>query len=292
LASEPALNHPSSARCGVPRHRPPPVACDCHMHFFAAHYPLAAKARHAERDASVADYRLLQKRLGLQRVVVVQPTAYGTDNRCTLDAIAELGLAVARGVAVVGTAATDAELAALHAGGIRGVRFRMLDKPELPWEMLEVMAARIAPLGWHIQFQMDGRQLHTEEARLAGLPCPLVIEHGGKFLEPVGLDHPGFRALARLLDNGRTWVKISGAYMTSKTGAPAYADVGVVQRALIKHAPERAVWATNWPHPLSTGGSLPDDAALLDRLFEWAGSRAVFERVLVANPAALYGFSR
>jgi D-galactarolactone isomerase len=260
------------------------------MHFFAARYPLAANARRAEADATVADYRALQARLGLERVVVVQPTTYGRDNRCILEAIAELGTA-GRGVAVIGAEATDAQLAALHAGGIRGVRFRMNDKPELPWEMLEVMAARIAPLGWHIQFQMDGRQLHTEEARLAGLPCPLVIEHGGKFLEPVGLDHPGYCALARLLDNGRTWVKISGAYMTSKTGAPAYADVAVVQRALIKQAPERAVWATNWPHPLSSGKSLPDDAALLDRLFEWAGSRAVFERVLVANPAALYGFS-
>jgi D-galactarolactone isomerase len=260
------------------------------MHCFAARYPLAAKARHGERDAGVADYRLLQKRLGLERVVVVQPTAYGTDNRCTLDAIAELGLAAARGVAVVGTAATDAALAALHAGGIRGVRFRMLDRPELPWEMLEVMAARIAPLGWHIQFQMDGRRLHTEEARLARLPCPLVIEHGGKFLEPVGLDHPGFRALARLLDNGRTWVKISGAYMTSKTGAPAYADVAAVQRALIAHAPERAVWATNWPHPLSGGGAMPDDAAMLDLFFEWAGSAAVAHRILADNAAALYGF--
>jgi D-galactarolactone isomerase len=259
------------------------------LNFCAARSPLAANARRAEPEATVADYRALQSRLGLQRVVVVQPTTYGRDNRCTLDAIAELGPA-ARGIAVVGAEATDAQLAALHAGGIRGVRFRMNDKPELPWEMLDEMAARIAPLGWHIQFQMDGRQLHTEEARLARLPCPLVIEHGGKFLAPVGLDHPGFRALARLLDNGRTWVKISGAYMTSKTGAPAYADVAVVQRALIAHAPERAVWATNWPHPLSGGGPMPDDAAMLDLLFEWAGSPTVFERVLVANPAALYGF--
>jgi D-galactarolactone isomerase len=259
------------------------------MHFFASRYPLAANARRAEPEATVADYRALQARLGLQRVVVVQPTTYGKDNRCALDAIAGLG-ADARGIAVIGADTNDAQLAALHAGGIRGVRFRMNDKPELPWEMLEVIAARIAPLGWHIQFQMDGRQLHTEEARLAGLPCPLVIEHGGKFLEPVDTAHPGFRALARLLDNGRTWVKISGAYMTSKTGAPDYADVAVVQRALTAHAPERCVWATNWPHPLSGGGAMPDDAAMLDLLFEWAGSAAIASRILADNPAALYGF--
>ena len=262
------------------------------MHFFAARYPLAAQARHASPDATVADYRLLQARLGLERVVVVQPTAYGTDHRCTLAAIAELAaLGVpARGIATIGTNATDAELARLHAGGIRGVRFRMLEPPALPWDMLEAMAARIAPLGWHVQFQMDGRALPTEAARLARLQCPLVIEHGGKFLEPVGPDHPGVGALKRLLDNGRTWVKISGAYMTSQTGAPDYADVAVVQRALIAHAPERCVWATNWPHPPATPASMPDDAALLDLLFTWAGNAGVARRILADNPAALYGF--
>ena len=126
------------------------------MHIFDSRFPLAEKARRKEQDAPVSEYRKVQQRLGLERVVVVQPTAYGRDNRCTLEAIAALG-GGARGIAVVDTSVADAELERLTRGGIRGVRFRMLDTPELPWEMLDEMAARVAAFGWHIQFQMDGR---------------------------------------------------------------------------------------------------------------------------------------
>lgn len=260
------------------------------MHIFDSRFPLAAKARRQEADAPVSEYRMLQQRLGLERVVVVQPTAYGRDNRCTLEAIAELGQ-VARGIAVVDTAVTDAELEALTRGGIRGVRFRMLDQPELPWEMLEEMAARIAGFGWHIQFQMDGRDLATRAPLLASLASEVVIEHIGKFLEPVGVDHPGFVALLELLDSGRAWVKLSGAYMTSRSGPPRYEDVSVLARALVRHAPERMVWASNWPHPIAAhGGETPDDQQLLALLADWAPDRAVRDCTLAANPARLYRF--
>ncbi len=260
------------------------------MHIFAARYPLAAKARRREPDAPVSEYRKLQRALGLERVVVVQPTAYGTDNRCTLEAIASFG-GNARGVAVVDDTVSEAEIRRLTAAGMRGVRFRMLDEPELPWEMLPRMAARVAAHGWHIQFQMDGRELHTREALLKSLPCDLVIEHIGKFLEPVGVDHPGFRALLRLVDGGRCWVKLSGAYMTSRAGPPRYEDVGVLAKALVKHAPGRMVWATNWPHPLPPGQTRPDDARLLDLLLEWAPDEATRRRILADNPCLLYGFT-
>lgn len=194
----------------MPRLQTPPGACDCHMHFFDSRYPLAAKARRQEPDASVADYRKIQRRLGLDRVVVVQPTAYGRDNRCTLDAMAQMGPS-ARGIAVIDETITATELDSMHAAGMRGVRFRMLEPPELPWELLPAMARRIGSLGWHIQFQMDGRDLHLRAAELSALPCPVVIEHIGKFLEPVSVDHPGFQALLKLLDTGRCWVKLSGA---------------------------------------------------------------------------------
>jgi D-galactarolactone isomerase len=259
------------------------------MHIFDSRFPLAEKARRKEADAPASEYRKVQQRLGLERVVVVQPTAYGRDNRCTLEAIAALGTG-ARGIAVVDTSITDAELEQLTRGGIRGVRFRMLDQPELPWEMLGEMAARVAAFGWHIQFQMDGRYFEEREALLKGLPGTVVIEHIGKFLEPVPVDHPGFRSLLRLVDGGRCWVKLSGAYMLSKSGPPLYADIGVLAKELVKRAPERLVWASNWPHPLSRGGPLPDDAVLLDLLLDWAPEEKTRNRILAVNPAELYGF--
>ena len=273
----------------LPKLKTPPGACDCHMHIFDSRFPLAEKARRQEADAPVSEYRKLQQRLGLERVVVVQPTSYGRDNRCTLEAIAQLG-AGARGIAVVDSGATDAELERLTRGGIRGVRFRMLDQPELPWEMLGEMAARVAAFGWHVQFQMDGRYFEEREDLLKRLPGTLVIEHIGKFLEPVAPAHPGFRSLLRLVDAGCCWVKLSGAYMMSKSGPPLYADIGVLAKALVERAPERLVWASNWPHPLSRGGAMPEDAVLLDLLLDWAPDEKVRNRILAANPAELYGF--
>jgi D-galactarolactone isomerase len=259
------------------------------MHIFDSRFPLAEKARRKESDATVSEYRKVQQRLGLERVVVVQPTAYGKDNRCTLEAIAQLG-AGARGIAVVDTTVSDAELERLTQAGMRGVRFRMLDQPELPWDMLGEMAERVAAFGWHIQFQMDGRHLEEREELLERLPGTLVIEHVGKFLEPVPPDHPGFRSLLRLVDTGRCWVKLSGAYMMSKSGPPLYSDIGALAKALVLRAPERLVWASNWPHPLSRGGPMPDDAVLLDVLLDWAPDEETRSRILAGNPAALYGF--
>lgn len=272
-----------------PRLKAPAGACDCHMHIFDSRFPLAAKARREEQDAPVAEYREVQQRLGLERVVVVQPTAYGRDNRCTLEAVAALGNG-ARGIAVIDTTVGDAELERLTRAGMRGVRFRMLDQPELPWDMLGEMAARVAAFGWHIQFQMDGRYFEERETLLARLPGTIVIEHIGKFLEPVPADHPGFRSLLRLVDAGRCWVKLSGAYMMSKSGPPLYADIGVLAKELVRRAPERLVWASNWPHPMSRGGPMPDDAALLDLLLDWAPEAGARNRILADNPAQLYGF--
>ena len=261
------------------------------MHIYDSRFPLAANARRKEADAPVSEYRKVQERLGLERVVVVQPTAYGKDNRCTLQAIAELGPA-ARGVAVVDDSVTDAELGRLTLAGIRGVRFRMLDTPELPWELLPSMAARLVAIGWHVQFQMDGRYLHERESLLAALPCTLVVEHIGKFLEPVPPSDPGFQALLRLLDSGRVWVKLSGVYMMSKSGPPLYEDIGVLAKALVRHAPQRLVWASNWPHPLPSRTFAPDDAALLDVLLDWAPEESTRNRILATNPAQLYGFEK
>ncbi len=218
----------------------------------------------------------------------MQPTTYGLDNRCTLNAIAELGLDNARGVAVVDASVADAELARLTDAGIRGVRFQMLGGGALPWDALEPVAARIAPFGWHILLQMDGRLLPEREAMLAKLPATLVIDHVGKFLEPVPVADPAFQTLLRLLGNGHTWLKLTAAYEVSKSGPPTYADVGALAKAAVKTAPERMIWASNWPHV--SVKTLPDDAALMDLMLEWAPDEKTRNRILVDNPAKLYGF--
>jgi len=272
-----------------PRLKAPPGACDTHMHFYDAKFPKAPTAFIQPPPASVADYRKMQQRLGLTRVVIVQPSTYGTDNRCTLEAMAALGDS-ARGVAVVDTSVSDDELARLTKAGIRGIRFLMLKGGALPWEILETMAARVHPFGWHVQLQLDGRELPEREAMIKRLPGTLVIDHVGKFLEPVTVDHPGFKVLQRLLGNGRTWMKLSAPYEVSKKGPPNYDDVGALAKAMVKQAPERMLWASNWPHPSAPKDDMPDDAVLLDTLLDWAPDEATRRRILADNPAQLYGF--
>lgn len=269
----------------------PPGACDCHMHIYGdpAIYPSAPNSPFAPVAGGTIDgYLALRQLLGLTRAVVVQPSAYGTDNRCTMAAVARMD-GDARAVVVVDETADDAELDRLTRAGARGLRFFMLPGGVLGWDRLAPLAARVAPFGWHIQLQMDGRFLHEREAELMQLPCPLVIDHNGKFLEPVNTDHPGFAALCRLIESGKAWVKTSGVYETSRSGAPDYADVSVLARSLIDRFPERCVWATNWPHP-SKPGNPPNDSNLVDLFAGWCGSTERMHRILVDNPATLYGF--
>lgn len=271
-----------------PKLKAPPGTCDTHMHIYDARYPTAPTAAFTPPDASVAAYLKLRARLGIARTVVVQPTTYGTDNRCTLAAIAAIGDS-ARGVAVVDQSVTDAELERLTQAGIRGIRFHMLAGAALPWDILGTMAARVGKFGWHVQLQLDGRTLPDREALLKRLPGTLVIDHVGKFLEPVPADHPGFKTLLRLLENGRTWVKLSAPYEWSKSGPPNYSDVGRLATALSRAASERILWATNWPHP-TPGVPKPDDAWMLDMMQEWVPDDATRTGMFVDNPAKLYGF--
>ncbi len=269
----------------------PAGTCDCHIHFYGPRdrYPVAPTSPFPPPNAPVRKYREVMKSLGIDHVVVVQPSAYGKDNRCTVDAIAKLG-PCARGVAVVDLDTPDAELQSLTAAGIRGVRFHMLPGGVLPWDILEDVAARVHDFGWHVQLQLDGRDLPRYEDVLHRLPGALVIDHTGKFLEPVPTDHQGFQTLFRLIDSGRVWIKLSAPYETSKVGAPSYSDVGVLAKALIAAAPERMVWASNWPHP-SAQDNPPDEAMLMGTLLEWMGDDETRHQILVDNPTTLYGFN-
>jgi D-galactarolactone isomerase len=238
-------------------------------------------------DAPVAAYRVVQRDLGLTRLVVVQPNGYKFDNACTEDALRQFG-GVARGIATIRPDTGAAELKRLTRAGFRGARCYMLNGGYLSWDDVEAIAARVRPYGWHVQLQFDGRTLPDHWQRLARLPVDVVIDHNGKFLEPVLTSNPAFGVLLDLLAGGRTWVKLSAPYETSKVGAPGYDDVSALARALAAVHPERCLWATNWPHPGQNPA--PATVAMLDLLLDWAPDAQVQRRILVDNPARLYGF--
>lgn len=270
--------------------RLPEDSCDCHLHVYgpADVYPVAPTSPSPPPDAPLRRYRDLMAMLGIARAVIVQPSAYGFDNRCTLDSMATLGNA-ARGVVVVPSDIAEAELERLTAAGVRGIRCHMLPGGLIPWEAIPTMAARVHAFGWHVQLQLDGRALPERMPMLRELPGDLVIDHTGKFLEPVGVNHPAFRALSDLVDGGRTWVKLSAPYETSRSGPPSYADVGALAQALVVATPERMLWGTNWPHP-SAADAPPNDLELADTILGWIGDERTRRTVLVDNPAEVYGF--
>jgi D-galactarolactone isomerase len=266
----------------------PPGACDTHMHFYDQGIP-GAPGTFLPGHFPVEPYRAMQKLLGLERVIVVQPNAYTDDNRVTLDAIKQIGKS-AKGVAVVKPGVKDAELERLTKGGICAIRIMTLHGGTLGFDVMDELMARVHPFGWHANIQLDGRELPVVEAQIKRLPGKFVIDHTGKFLEPVPPEHEAFKSLLRLVDTGRCWVKLSAPYETSKTGAPKYADVGRLAKALVKHAPERMLWASNWPHPSARKPLPPDDGDLLDLLLDWAPDDATRKKILVDNPAELYSF--
>jgi len=283
---------PNSSGTELPKLKAPALACDCHHHIYDT-ARFAPPQAGAEPNARVAEYRLLQRRLGTTRDVVVTPRAYGTDNRVTLDAITRFG-ANSRGVAVIHPTITDAELNALAKGGIRGIRFSLGANPTATaattLDMIEPLSKRVNALGWHVQIFMDADQIAASEDLWPRLPSVIVFDHMGHIPQPVGIKHPAFTIIRRLVDKGRTWVKLSVTYGMTQDGPPTYADVNKVGQAYVQAAPERMVWGSNWPHPNET--NKPDDAMLFDLLTQWAPREATRRRILVENPAILYGFEK
>lgn len=271
-----------------PHLRVPEGACDTHMHIYDPRYLTLPGVHLPAMRGQISEYRLLQSRLGLTRVVIVQPVAYGTDNSCTLDAMAKIGPR-ARGVAVLDPLAPDTEFVRLTRLGIRGLRYFMLAGGVLGWGTLARMAARCAEHGWHVQIQLEGPELAERELLLAALPCDVVIDHIGRFAAPIVMSRPGVQALFSLLETGRCWVKLSAPYHGSKSGPPDYEDVGGLARELVRTNPSRLLWATNWPHP-SFAADFPEESDLIDLLGAWAPDPAVQQSILVDNPAKLYGF--
>ncbi|MBI4188929.1 MAG: amidohydrolase family protein [Betaproteobacteria bacterium] len=285
---------PAPHSCGTesPRLGAPANSCDCHMHIYDNRFP--AVAGPAPLNFPVNAYRLLQKRIGTTRTVIVSPKVYGTDHRCTLDAISQLGSTATRGIAVVHPNVTDADLRRLADAGIRGIRFTV-GKPAVAVttiDMIEPLAKRIDDLGWHVQIHMLADQIVENADLLQRVVSPIVFDHMGRLPQPAGIKHAAFQVIRRLLDKGRTWVKLSGAvFPDSKLGSPTYADLTEIAEAYIKAAPERMVWGSDSPHALEKEMP-PDDVVLFDLLAQWAQDEPTRRRILVDNPEALYGFPK
>lgn len=285
---------PFSAGSTPPRYRAPAFAADCHIHIFDPdRFPYPNPTSTPPPKATVADYRLLRRKLRTTRTVVVTPSNYTTDNRCTLDAIAQLGSNV-RGVAVIDDTFSDSQLKELNRGGIRGIRFNLTRPGGAGAELIRPLASRVAPLGWHVQIHMTADGILQNLPNLTGLPTDLVIDHMGRIPGDVGTNHPAYPAILSLIDTGHTWVKLSGVYHESPAGPPDYPDRSAVGKAFATYAPERMLWGSDWPHPTASRGEvpMPDDAAMLDLFAAWVPRTRDRRRILVENPSQVYGFSR
>lgn len=267
-------------------------ACDCHLHVYDARFRPAPGAV-VPAGMTLDDYLAARAPFGTERAVLVQAKVFGADNACLIDALARLE-GNGRGVAVVEPTISDAELAKLHAAGVRGLRYSLWDPASAvadPDDMTE-MAARVAPLGWHLQLHMRARQIVEAADLLAALPCPVVFDHMGRL--PPGdrpEAHPVFDLIAGLARDGRAWVKLSGPYLNRRPGPLGFDDPRVIAQSWISAIPERLVWGSDWPHITEQPRppAAPDIAATL---FEWCDNDpALINRVARATPATLYAFA-
>jgi predicted TIM-barrel fold metal-dependent hydrolase len=287
----------------------PEEACDSHLHIFDLpdRFPYAPTRPYTPAPALVEDMLAFHRALGLRRVVIVQPTLYGSDNACTAEAIrrinAESGIA-ARGIAVAAPIMDASALKRLHEAGIRGLRLNLVARDASPAEVarrLEAIAALVAPLGWHLQTYAPLSLIAAVRDTIAALPVPLVIDHFGRPRAAEGAGQPGFGELLKLVEAGNVYVKLSAAYRVS--GHPDYADAAPLANALIAANPKRMLWGSDWPHieerkpgspPRQAGEFEPfreeDSGKALNRLARWAGSAQTLKQILVDNPAQLYGF--
>jgi 2-pyrone-4,6-dicarboxylate lactonase len=270
--------------------KPPPFACDAHCHVFgpAAKFPYDPKAAYVPADAPVEDLQKLHARLGIERAVIVHASCHGSDMRVTLDAIARSGGRY-RGTAIIDESFTEKQFQQMQEGGIRGVRFNFVrhlgGQPDMAFFKRTI--ERIQFFGWHLILHLDAEDLIEFESMLKTLPVPFVIDHMGRVKAAAGLQQPAFSILLSTLKNQNAWVKICGAERVSSSGPP-FTDAVPFARALIEAAPERILWGTDWPHPNVRW--MPDDVALVDLFALMAPEPALQKRILVDNPARLYGF--
>jgi len=267
----------------------PEGACDTHAHVVSpsADYPMVENRSYTPPSAPEEQYLAMLAATGMSRGVLVQISVYGTDNRYMLEVLKRHPLQL-RGVAVATAEVTDQELLDMHAAGVRGLRINVLFGGGTGFDAMERLASRIAPLGWHMQFLMDVRQLPELLPRMKKLPCACVVDHMGHMPVSHGLEHPGHQALLHLVRDHGWWVKLSGAYRISESWQDDYADVIPLARQLIETAPDRMVWGSDWPHVAVS--RMPDTGRLRNLLPAWIPDEQLRSKILVDNPVRLYGF--
>lgn len=273
----------------APRTKAPPGSTDCHAHIFGPldRFPFAKSRSYTPADASREEYLGMLATLGLERMIIVQPSVYGFDNGATIGAVCAFGLNRARAIVHVSRRTPIARLRELDGAGARGVRFITVFHGGARIDELTGVAKRIAPFGWHLQLYLPRAAYAELEPTIRRLPVPVVFDHMGGIMADTNENDPGRLAMLRLLETGKCWVKLSG-YRSSIAGPP-FPDVAPIAHSLIVHARERCVWGTDWPHPAMQRFA-PDDGRLFDLLAEWAEDPETLHRILVDNPAALYGF--
>jgi len=269
----------------------PPKSCDSHCHVFGPghKFPYAPDRNYTPPDAPVEKIRELHSLLGVERAVLVQASCHGTDNRAMLDAISSSGGAY-RGVAIVDENFSEGDLQNLHEGGIRAARFNFVKHlggmPDL--QILKRVVEKIKPLGWHLVLHFDAEDIPEFEPLIRSIPIPMIIDHMGRVKTADGTNQPPFRLLLELMANENYWVKVCGAERISSTGPP-FTDAVPFANALIEAAPDRVLWGTDWPHP-NIARHMPNDGDLIDLIPLFTSDPIFQKKILVENPARLYGF--
>ena len=287
MATTPQAPDPATHK---PRFAPLPGSCDAHCHIFgpAAKFPYDPKAAYHPHDAPFEALCRLHEILGIERAVIVHASCHGADMRATLEGIARSGGRF-RGTAIIDEACSDAELRRLDEGGIRGVRFNFVRHLGGPPEtgFFRRTVERAKALGWHLILHLDSQDIVDYADLFRSLPVPIVIDHMARVSAAAGLDQPPFKVLMEFMQHENVWVKVCGAERVSSIGPP-FTDAIPFARALIEAAPDRVLWGTDWPHP--NVKHMPNDGDLVDLIPLMMPDAATQKRILVENPARLYGF--
>jgi 2-pyrone-4,6-dicarboxylate lactonase len=291
--------YPPDPNTRKPCFAPPPNSCDTHFHVFGPpeQFPFVSTHEYTPPAAPLEHYLKMIAVIGIERAVVVQPSVHGLDNSATLDAIKNSGGRF-RGVARIDDRTPKSELQRLHDGGVRGVRFNLLDRPRgnVKLDVLDRCVEHIVEFGWSVDLHIDTKSLMAQENRIRSMPIRVVIDHIARIKPPEGLDQPAFQLLLDLMKHKHVWVKVSGADKICNTNVHSYFGLPFVEvipfaRAVIAAAPDRVIWGTDWPHSNNFApGHTPNDGDLVDLLAAFAPDQAVRTKILVDNPAALYDF--
>ena len=273
-----------------PKIKPPPGACDTHIHLFgpAAKYPFAPESPYTSRDALPETLFALQDKLGLSTAVIVSPGGYGRNYSLLTDVLAKHPNRF-RGIALMRDDTPSSEFARLTKLGVRGLRMMSKKRGQHVPNYSREVAARAHDHGWHVQFYPHGTDIVEYADKLLALPNTIVLDHFASIPAARGLDQPAVKSVLRMLDTGRVWLKLSGPMRCTTENFP-YPSVTPLARLFVNHAPERMVWGSDWPHVNLDGREMTNDGDLLDLLAEWVPEATVRNRILAQNANALYGF--